>query len=1180
MPAGPHIPGPVSTLARWTRLALDGMRRAAESPALLAHVRRELGLPPGPPPDTPALLDDIRLQEKKLTEAEDAALDDALFEMLNGLGEIRRLAERLLGAGDLGDKAADTVYALCTLLAAETVRAEYPLAHAVLRLLMLGYERLEEAPRLDPVAIFHRLSGKAERDGLRRFGGDDALAGMAAPALLLILRTLAAKTAPGAADVKALPPGAIYLSPGEAGGIAFATGWEPVPPAPDAPASVGEVQDLLARAISASFGGALHVKGKDGPAATVKLAFVISALALDAEDGGPGFLFRAGTLIAEGELDLPKPDGSLGKRKLRLKAKENSAATLLWRTADNTLDPSGDAGPPDVELSVQLDGVPDVPAFRIGTAGKSRLDLRSVAAGGRIGKNGTGLFLKVSDAELVLQPGDAGGLIGDIFGALGAGKLAAKLSAQLLLDAKRGFLVDGAAGLKIRLASGLGAGDAASVAAIRADYIDLELGPGKKGGIGLGIRSAGSFRLGPPALGHFGASLDRFGFDVEFAGKEKGGLKLQPPKGIGVSLDLGLVSGGGYLLLDFDKGEFAGALDLTLCGWIAVKAIVILSTRPPGSTFGEAPPPYAFFALVYARFPGGLELFLRLTLNAVGGMIGLHHGFDEAALLAALPSGAMDDVLFPENPVGDAPRIISTLKTIFPIRRDAMTIGLMAELGWGSDQLSSVRLGIILPFDNWGGDRRTSLDRIILLGRLAIECFRSLPDPIRFSIKVDVVGVIQFSPPQIRLYGQLRDSRLGPIAIQGSAALSFGFGDNAHFLISVGGFHPRYEPKPDWLPAMDRVGATYDIGLVKAWVRGYLAVAAGTLQFGAEFGIRYKFGPISLGASFGLDALIHTSPCFRFEVAVRGAADISFRGRRLLGVSFEGELSGPGAWRLKGHAEAKILFFTVEVSFDERWGDDPAPQPPVIALAELRALLERDLTARENWVVALPSGTPTMLTFAEGPASKAGEIVVHPFAAPGFVQRRLPLGVKLQRLGRAPLEGAPQLGLPTLSLNGAPLPQAETLMEFFPVAEYLDVPENERLTRPGFQRMAAGVQAAGSGGFTCAQPVAVTVEYEEVPLGEAGSLAVAMVPDGLAILDLLADAAAARGDLRRAERYAVPRPDKVRLKAGDWSVAEAGTLAPRATAAPSWAAASPAALRAMGLVPTDALLVETFELGG
>ncbi|HEY8611163.1 MAG TPA: DUF6603 domain-containing protein [Roseomonas sp.] len=1180
MPARTDIPSPVSALRRWTRLALDGMRRAAESPALLAHVKREIGLPATPPPpDTGTLLDDIRLQEKKLAEAEDAALDDALFEMLNGLGEIRRLAERLLGTGDLGDKAADTVYALCTLLAAETVRAELPLLHASLRLLMLGYERLEEAPRLDPVAIFHRLTGKAERDGLRRFGGKDALAGIAMPALLLILRLAAAKTARSPGDVKALPPGAIYLSPGETGGIAFATGWEPVPPAPDAPVAVDEVQTLLSRALSVSFGGALHVKGKDGPADSAETNFVLSALALDAEDGGPGFLFRAGTLAVDARFELPKRGSSPVARRLKVKAKDSSAATLLWRTTDNTLDVSGDAGVPDIEISFQFEGVPDVPAFRIGTEGKSRLDLRSLAAGWRLGKVGSGLFLKITDAELVLQPGDASGLVGEIFGALGVGKLAAKLSAQLLLDAKRGFLLDGAAGLKLRLASGLDAGSASSAAAIRADYIDLELGPGKKGGIGLGIRSAGGFRLGPPALGHFAASLDRFGFDVEFAGREKGGLKMQPPKGIGVSLDIGLVSGGGYLLLDFEKGEFAGALDLTLCGWIAVKAIVILSTRRPGSTFGEEPPPYAFFALVYARFPGGLEIFLRLTLNAVGGMIGLHHGFDQAALLAALPSGAMDDVLFPENPVGEAPRIISTLKTIFPVRRNAMTLGLMAEIGWGSDQISSVRLGIILPFDNWSGDRRTSLDRIILLGRLAIECFRSLPDPIRFSIKVDVVGEIQFSPAQARLYGQLRDSRLGPIAIQGSAALSLGFGDNAHFLISVGGFHPRFEPKPEWLPPMDRVGATYDIGLVKAWVRGYFAVAAGTLQFGAEFGVRYKFGPISLGASFALDALIHTSPCFRFEVAVRGAADISFRGRRLLGVAFEGELSGPGRWRLKGHAEAKILFFTVEVSFDESWGDDPAPQPPVITQAQLKAQLQRDLAARENWVVALPSSTPTMLTFAEGPAPKAGEIVVHPFATPGFVQRRLPLGVQLQRLGRSPVEGAPRIGLPMLSLNGTPLPEAETLTEFFPVAEYFDVPENERLTRPGFQRMAAGVQTAGSGGFTCAPPHEVSVEYEEVPLGEEGSLAVAMVPEGLAILDLLADSAA-RGDLRRAARFAVPKSEKVRVKAGDWSMAEAGTLAPRGTAAPAWAAASPAALRAMGAVPAEAFLVETFELAG
>src|SRR5690606_16428473 len=40
-------------------------------------------------------------------------------------------------------------------------------------------------------------------------------------------------------------------------------------------------------------------------------------------------------------------------------------------------------------------------------------------------------------------------------------------------------------------------------------------------------------------------------------------LGFKPPSGVGLSIDAGVVKGGGYLFFDFDKGEYAGALELT-----------------------------------------------------------------------------------------------------------------------------------------------------------------------------------------------------------------------------------------------------------------------------------------------------------------------------------------------------------------------------------------------------------------------------------------------------------------------------------------------------------------------------------------------------------------------------------------------------------------------------------------
>ena len=54
-------------------------------------------------------------------------------------------------------------------------------------------------------------------------------------------------------------------------------------------------------------------------------------------------------------------------------------------------------------------------------------------------------------------------------------------------------------------------------------------------------------------------------------------LGFKPPNGVGLSIDAGVVKGGGYLYLDYEKGEYAGALELVFSGFLALKAIGIIT---------------------------------------------------------------------------------------------------------------------------------------------------------------------------------------------------------------------------------------------------------------------------------------------------------------------------------------------------------------------------------------------------------------------------------------------------------------------------------------------------------------------------------------------------------------------------------------------------------------------------
>ena len=59
-------------------------------------------------------------------------------------------------------------------------------------------------------------------------------------------------------------------------------------------------------------------------------------------------------------------------------------------------------------------------------------------------------------------------------------------------------------------------------------------------------------------------------------------LGFKPPNGVGLAIDAGVVKGGGYLFFDFDKGEYAGALELTIADFLSLKAIGLITTQDAG----------------------------------------------------------------------------------------------------------------------------------------------------------------------------------------------------------------------------------------------------------------------------------------------------------------------------------------------------------------------------------------------------------------------------------------------------------------------------------------------------------------------------------------------------------------------------------------------------------------------
>jgi len=87
--------------------------------------------------------------------------------------------------------------------------------------------------------------------------------------------------------------------------------------------------------------------------------------------------------------------------------------------------------------------------------------------------------------------------------------------------------------------------------------------------------------------------------------------------------------------------------------------------------------------LLSAEFEPGYPLGFGFSLTAVGGLAGINRTVRTDALQAMVRRGAADHILFPADPIGDAPAILSDLETIFPAADGRYLFGPVARIVWG-----------------------------------------------------------------------------------------------------------------------------------------------------------------------------------------------------------------------------------------------------------------------------------------------------------------------------------------------------------------------------------------------------------------------------------------------------------------------------------------------------------------
>ena len=718
-----------------------------------------------------------------------------------------------------------------------------------------------------------------------------------------------------------------------------------------------------------------------------------------------------------------------------------------------------DVVPPTLEVSgraragLAVTGADGGALVLLGEAGGSRLEAGKlrVSVGAELAWDvptamATGAFLAeaaVEDGRVVVSLAGADGFLAAILPGDGL-----EFEFDLLAgwSSATGLYVDGGAALAIDIPVDLDLGPIK----IQLLHLGLALAPD---GLALEASGAVSAQIGP-----FAMAVERLGTVAELTFPDGGGnlgpadlaFRFKPPSGIGLSLDAGVVSGGGYLYLDPEAGEYAGVLELSL-GPVSIKAIGILTTRLPGGADG-----WALLLLVFGEFPA-IQLGFGFTLNGVGGAIGLQHGVSIDGLQSGLRSGVLDSVLFPPDPVGNAPSLLGDLRVVFPIVPRALTVGPALKIGWSTPALVTVKLGLILQFDDVLGAAPgpPAISRIVLLGQLKVQIppvdELGLDAPALVQLQVDIVGAYDFDEQSLSIDAVLRDSHVALLPLTGSLVVRARFGDDPTFVLAVGGFHPRFTDLPPGLPPQDRVGIQLRYGIVTVQIVGYVAITSNSFQTGAEASLVAAGGGFRVEAYVGFDALFIFEPVFHFEIDFRVGAAIKYKKWSLASVSVRGVLVGPGRWEVAGSATISILWWDVDIDFEVAWGDAAAPQLPSVAVGPQ---IQAALAAPEAWTARLPGGrSPVSLRTIDA----GTDVVAHPLGELVGMQRVVPLGIDIDRVGRARPSDGNRFTISSVQVgDAAPRPPA-LRQEHFARGEYLDLSEEEKLSSPSFERFDAGV---------------------------------------------------------------------------------------------------------------------------
>ena len=651
-------------------------------------------------------------------------------------------------------------------------------------------------------------------------------------------------------------------------------------------------------------------------------------------------------------------------------------------------------------------------------------------------KNDAAVEVFAKNARFIIKPSDGDGILQKLLPSKG---FVLDFDASVGWSHLDGFFFGGSAGFDISIP------------------IHKEIGPVKLRTLTLGltlssrepsqVRASISFSA---ALGPVTVSLAGVGMALDWKIEEGGnlglldieGLGLTSPNLIAASIDSGIISGGGALFREDDR--YAGILALDMKA-LSVTGIALISKRMP-----DGSPGFSMLVSLNAVFRPAIQLSFGFTLSGVGGLIGINRTMKVDALKERIAEGAINSIMFPENPIENAERIISDLRAVFPPLEKHYVIGPFLRIGFGTPPIVEVDLGVFLEFPFNG--------RIILLGSLGVYLpVKNLP---LVEIHVDIIGDFNIPERYIRLEGRLRQSHILGITLKGGFAFMVDWGRRPAFLFSIGGYHPRYK-KTARFPDIPRLQALVRLGsIVRLSCKYYQAITSNSFQIGFSAFLKVSAAGASLEGRMSFNALLQFNPFF-FSTDQSLSVKLKFKGATLMGVGFYFLLSGPSPWTAVGYAEVTILMFTLKVRFRVQFGRERREPKVFMTVTALLDQIGEAFKTDANWKTSLPS------SFRGGEALRALEeggdgLVLHPSGQLQVSQGVAPLYQTIEKVGNTYIKGKPVFTIKKVSLGDVEVQSDRAIHDSFSPGYFQELSNIEKLTAPDFEEMKAGFSLGSS----------------------------------------------------------------------------------------------------------------------